>query len=99
MLFGCQKEQPETKVDSQVTQQFEQADKKISQYLDALDNPTTPKGQSIKIICEDYPKVYKEDYVPTLLKLSPAYTEQGLQKDLDSALNFYKQKLGVECKV
>ena len=67
--------------------------------MDALDNPTTAKGQSIKIVCEDYPNVYKEDYVPTLLKLSPTYTEQGLHKYLDSALNFYKQKPSVEFKV
>lgn len=97
ILTACQKERPELKTDTQITQKFEQSDTKISEYLDALDNPKTPKEQSTKIICEDYPKTYKTEYMPALLELSPTYTEQGLMKDIDNALNFYKQKLGIEC--
>lgn len=96
-LMACQKEQTEPKEDPKVTQQFEQADQKIGAYLDALDSSATPKDQSTKIICEDYPQTYKDDYLPNLMKLSPEYTEQKLLKDLDTALDYYKKKLSIEC--
>ena len=97
VLTACQKEQPEPKADPQVTQQFNQADETLDNYLNVLDDPKTPKDQSTKIICEDYPKTYKADYAPALLKLAPTYTEHGLQKEMNTTLNYYKQKLGVDC--
>lgn len=96
-LIACQKEQTEPKEDLLATQQFQQADQKIGVYLDTLDNQNTSKQQSTKIICEDYPRTYKADYLPNLMKLSPEYTEQKLLKDLDEALDYYKNKLDIEC--
>jgi len=96
-LSACQKEQTESHVDQNITLNFEQADAKITQYLDSLDNPKTSINQSKKIICDDYPKTYKNDYIPNLLKISPAYTEDKLLKDLDVALNYYKAKLNITC--
>ncbi|WP_171254783.1 hypothetical protein [Acinetobacter sp. TGL-Y2] len=96
-LIACQKEQTEPKEDLLAKQQFEQADQKIGVYLDILDNQNTSKQQSTKIICEDYPRTYKADYLPKLIKLSPEYTEQKLLKHLDEALDYYKNKLDIEC--
>ena len=97
MLTACQKEQPDPKVDQQVVQQFDQADNTLDDYLNVLDAPKTSKEQSKKIICEDYPKVYKDEYTPALLKLAENYTEQELRKEMNITLNYYKQKLDVDC--
>lgn len=80
------------------TAQFEQSDDKINKFLDQLDNPNTVQNARIQILCKDYPTEYKTNYMPSLLKLSPAeYTEAKLLKDLDIALNYYKEKDNIHC--
>lgn len=97
-LVACQKEQSVLQADDPLNLQFESADNKITGYLDVLDNPNTSKEQSAKIICEDYPRTYKNEYVPALLKITPSYTNHELQQDLDNALNYYKRKLNITCE-
>lgn len=98
-ITGCQKQQDkDPKTPSDAVAQFEKSDALISNYLDKLDNPNTPKTEQISIICKDYPREYKTNYTPALLKLQPnAYTEAQLLKDLDIALNYYKEKLSITC--
>ena len=100
LMTGCQKQQVEDpKKDDSVATQFEKSDALIGNYLDKLDNPTTPKAEQINIICKEYPTEYKTNYMPALLKLQPnAYTETQLLKDLDIALDYYKEKLSVTCE-
>jgi len=100
---GCQK-QPEQAAtaepsnDPAVTVKFEQADQKISDFLDQLDDPKTSQERRAQIICKDYPAVYKNEYIPALLKLSPnKYTEPKLLQDMKIALNYYVQKDKVIC--
>lgn len=102
LLEGCQK-QPEQAAepsnDPAVTVQFEQADQKISDFLDQLDDPHTSQERRAQIICEDYPAVYKNEYMSALLKLSPdEYTEPQLLQDMKIALDYYVQKDKVICK-
>lgn len=103
-LSGCQK-QPEKATtaepsnDPAVTVQFEKADQKISDFLDELDDQDTSQERRAQIICKDYPAVYKNDYMPALLKLSPdEYTEPQLLQDMKIALDYYVQKDKVICK-
>ena len=100
-ITGCQKQEPEPAQSTdreKATAQFTKSDAIISNYLDKLDNPNTPKAEQISIICKDYPHEYKTNYTPALLKLQPnAYTEAQLLKDLDIALNYYKEKLSITC--
>ncbi|CAM2994694.1 hypothetical protein [Acinetobacter celticus] len=92
-ITGCQKQQAEdTKT------QFEKSDAVIGKYLDQLDDPNTAQDTRIQILCKDYPQEYKTNYMPALLKLSPAdYTEEKLLKDLEIALNYYKDNFKIEC--
>lgn len=98
-IVSCQKQQyKDPKTLSATTAQFTKSDTIIGNYLDKLDNPNTPKTEQINIICKDYPREYKTNYMPALLKLQPnAYTEAQLLKDLDIALNYYKEKLSITC--
>lgn len=101
-ITGCQK-QPEQanaaepQVDMTAKAEFELSDNKISKFLDQLDNPSTLKATRTQILCKDYPAEYKTHYMPALLKLTPTYTEAGLLSDLDSALNYYKNKDDIQC--
>lgn len=99
LISGCQKQQADDIPDnSSVTTQFEKSDTIIGGYLDKLDSPETPQAEQIQILCTDYSAEYKAHYMPALLKLSPQeYTEAKLLKDLDIALAYYKEKLGINC--
>ena len=78
--------------------QFEKSDKRISKFLDQLDDPNTAQDVRIQILCKDYPTEYKNNYIPALMKLSPGeYTEGKLMKDLDIALDYYKKKDNIQC--
>lgn len=98
-ITGCQKQQDkDPKTHSAAAAQFEKSDILIGNYLDKLDNPNTSKAEQINIICKDYPAEYKTNYMPALLKLQPNnYTEAQLLKDLDVALNYYKEKINITC--
>lgn len=89
----------ESSNDSAVTVQFEKADQKISDFLDELDDHDTSQERRTQIICKDYPAVYKNEYMPALLKLSSdEYTEPQLLQDMKIALDYYVQKDKVICK-
>ena len=98
-ITGCQKQQAEdTKSNDSVTTQFEKSDAVIGKYLDQLDDPNTAQDTRIQILCKDYPQEYKTNYMPALLKLSPTdYTEEKLLKDLEIALDYYKDNFKIEC--
>lgn len=94
-ISGCQKQQAEADADIKV--QFEQSDNQLSAYLDKLDSSTISLEERTRILCELYPKEYKNNYMPALLKLTPKeYTEKELLTDLDNALNFYKLKANIQ---
>src|SRR5690606_9174573 len=99
-LTGCQKQQADvsSEPDPTIKAQFEQSDNRLSAYLDQLDSSIMSIEERTRILCKDYPKEYKTYYMPALLKLAPKeYTEPGLLKDLDNALNFYKIKANIQC--
>ncbi|ATO18948.1 hypothetical protein BS636_04375 [Acinetobacter sp. LoGeW2-3] len=102
-IAGCQK-QPEQAEAAMTTDknsvdviQFEQADQKISNFLDQLDNPATPMEVRKQIICKDYPEAYFKEYVPAFMKIAPENTKEQLEQDLKLALDFYKKKDNVVC--
>ncbi len=102
-LTGCDKDsgqKHETKPESiDYKAQFEQSDKKISGYLDKLDNPKTDPIEQKKIICVDWPTTYNDEYAPALIQLQPnEYSKGKLDKELKSAIDYYKQKLNISCE-
>lgn len=105
ILTGCDNQSKVAEVsdsdetDSSIANvQFEKSDKRISKFLDQLDDPNTTQEARIQILCKDYPVEYKTNYMPSLLRLSPGeYTESTLIKDLDIALDYYKKKDNIQC--
>ncbi len=100
-LTGCDKPPKPTITESSsptITAQFEQSDERIGHFLDRLEDPNTSQDARIQILCKDYPTEYKENYMPTLLKLSPKiYTKTELQSDLNYVLDSYKADFNIKC--
>ncbi|MBJ8481736.1 hypothetical protein [Acinetobacter vivianii] len=97
VCVGCNK-QPEVKSEK-AQESFETVDNKISEYMDILDNPDTPKAQQTKVLCEDYPKLYESKYIPALLKVAPKdSTKEKLMNDLKISTDYYAEKLDIICK-
>ena len=105
MLTGCNNQSKvaetssSTETDSSIAStQFEKSNKKISKFLDQLDDPNITQEARIDILCKAYPTEYKNNYMQSLMKLSPGeYTEGKLIKDLDIALDYYKKKDNIQC--
>lgn len=74
VLTGCQKEPDQSEISATVSRnqktitQFNAADEKIGHFLDQLENTHTSIETKKRIICKDYPIVYHNEYVPTLLQ-------------------------------
>lgn len=101
-LTGCDKQPKQAASEPSdyptITAQFEQSDEKIGKYLDQLDDLNTPQDTRIQILCKDYPIEYKTNYMPALLKLSPTeYSEVKLLKELEIALDYYKNNYEIKC--
>ena len=98
-IIGYQKQQAEAPESHETAKvQFEKSDAVISKYLDQLDSPNTTQDIRIQILCKNYPQEYKTNYMPALLKLSPTdYTEAELLKNLNIALDYYKDSFKIKC--
>jgi len=97
LFVGCNK-QPEVKSE-QAQESFEVVDNKISEYMDILDNPDTPKEEQTRVLCKDYPNLYESKYIPALLKLAPKdYSKEKLMSDLKVSTDYYAEKLDITCK-
>ncbi|RPE28318.1 hypothetical protein EC846_2764 [Acinetobacter sp. BIGb0102] len=100
MMIGCQKQSEQEKesanLDAKV--QFAEADQKISEYLDLLDDHNADKEQQTQVLCKEYPMLYETKYMPALLRISPNdYSKETLLKDLKLAMEYYESKLQIDC--
>ncbi|MFV5376510.1 hypothetical protein VXO90_12925 [Acinetobacter calcoaceticus] len=74
------------------------ADKEIGKRLYDLNNQNVPLQRKREILCNTYPDVYKKQYMPALLKLSPkVYTEEALLRDFEAVIKFYKKSFVINC--
>jgi hypothetical protein len=74
------------------------ADKEIGKMLDDLNNQNMPFQRKRAILCNTYPDVYKKQYMPALLKLSPnVYTKEALLRDYEAVMKFYKKAFVINC--
>ncbi|WP_032865159.1 hypothetical protein [Acinetobacter higginsii] len=97
LFIGCNK-QPEVKSEK-AQESFEVVDNKISEYMDILDNPDTPKQEQTRVLCKDYPNLYESKYIPALLKLTPKdYSKEKLMSDLKVSTDYYAEKLDINCQ-
>ncbi|HCV3109319.1 hypothetical protein ACGTGP_18080 [Acinetobacter baumannii] len=99
LLVSCTKQQDETKsLPPSVEKQFMKASEQIDTMLNALENRDVSLSQKREILCNAYPEVYKKQYMPALLKLSPnVYTKETLLRDYEAVISFYKKTFVVNC--
>jgi len=95
---GCEKQLNEDIDPITTTTALENSDNILSKHIEKLDSEFTTQDVRVKILCRDYPREYKKNYMPNLLKLSPGeYSEAVLLADMDLVLDHYKEKDTIQC--
>ncbi|MFL9575895.1 hypothetical protein [Acinetobacter baumannii] len=98
VLVSCSKQDKIKPLHPSVEKQFMQASQQIDTMLDTLENRDASLSQKREILCKTYPEVYKKQYMPALLKLSPnVYTKETLIRDYEAVISFYKKTFVVNC--
>ncbi|MDC4459908.1 hypothetical protein NQ653_01160 [Acinetobacter baumannii] len=98
ILFSCFKQAETKPLPPSVEEQFIKASQQIDTMLKALENREVSLSQKREILCKTYPEVYKKQYMPALLKLSPnVYTKETLLRDYEAVISFYKKTFVVNC--
>jgi len=96
-LVSCTKQVENRALPPSVEAQFMSADKVIGKMLGDLNNRDIPLQRKQEILCNTYPEVYKKQYMPALLKLSPNYTEEILLRDFEAVISFYEKAFVINC--
>ncbi|AZC00871.1 hypothetical protein DKE52_014070 [Acinetobacter pittii] len=91
-LVSCTKQVENKTLPPSIEAQFMSADQQIGKMLDDLENRDIQLQRKREILCNTYPEVYKKQYMPALLKLSPnVYKEETLLRDFEAVMSFYKK--------
>ncbi|MDH2651230.1 hypothetical protein [Acinetobacter baumannii] len=97
-LISCTKQDETKPLSTSVEKQFMKASEQIDTMLNALENREVALNVKREILCKTYPEVYKNHYMPALLKLSPnVYTKETLLRDYEAVISFYKKTFVVNC--
>ncbi|WP_171264971.1 hypothetical protein [Acinetobacter nosocomialis] len=97
-FIGCSKEVEIKLLPPSVEEEYLTSNNEIDKMLDALNNHDVPNDEKREILCKTYPEVYKNHYMPALLKLSPhQYSEEVLLRDFEAVIKFYKQAWSIKC--
>ncbi|XZU98180.1 hypothetical protein ACT4YK_06360 [Acinetobacter baumannii] len=98
VLISCTKKVEIKPLPPSAEEEYLTSKHEIDKMLDALNNHDVPINEKRKILCKTYPDVYKNHYMPALLKLSPdQYTEEILLRDFEAVIKFYKQAWSIKC--
>ncbi|WP_407501217.1 hypothetical protein [Acinetobacter baumannii] len=98
LLVSCSKQDEIKPLPPSVEKQFMKASEQIDTMLNALENRDVSLSQKREILCNAYPEVYKKQYMPALLKLSPnVYTKETLLRDYEAVISFYKKAWSIHC--
>ncbi|HGU9768230.1 TPA: hypothetical protein ACNFOO_003775 [Acinetobacter baumannii] len=98
LLVSCAKQTETKPLPPSVEEQFMQSSQQINKMLDALENREVALNVKREILCKTYPEVYKKQYMPALLMLSPkVYTKETLLRDYEAVISFYKKTFVVNC--
>ncbi|MDC4442194.1 hypothetical protein OHV35_02050 [Acinetobacter baumannii] len=97
-FLGCTKQDETKPLPPSVEEQFMQSSQQINKMLDALENREVALNVKREILCKTYPEVYKNQYMPALLKLSlNVYTKETLLRDYEAVIGFYKKAWSIHC--
>lgn len=98
LLVSCAKQTETKPLPPSVEEQFMQSSQQINKMLNVLENREVSLSQKREILCKDYPEVYKKQYIPALLMLSPkVYTKETLLRDYEAVISFYKKAWSIHC--
>ncbi|MEI1741126.1 hypothetical protein V8P90_16925 [Acinetobacter baumannii] len=98
LLVSCTKQDETKPLPPSVEEQFMQSSQQINKMLNALENRDVSLSQKQEILCKTYPEVYKKQYMPALLMLSPhVYTKETLLRDYEAVISFYKKAWSIHC--
>lgn len=98
LLVSCTKQAETKPLPHSVEEQFINASQQIDMMLNALENRKVALNIKRDILCKSYPEVYKKQYMPALLKLSPnVYTKETLLRDYEAVISFYKKAWSIHC--
>lgn len=98
VLVSCSKQDKIKPLPPSVEEQFMKASQQIDTMLNALENREVSLKVKRDILCKSYPEVYKKQYMPALLMLSPnVYTKETLLRDYEAVISFYKKTFVVNC--
>ncbi|MFP0371506.1 hypothetical protein [Acinetobacter baumannii] len=98
VLISCTKKFEIKPLPPSVEEEYLTSNQEIGEMLDALNNRDVPIVEKREILCKTYPEVYKNHYIPALLKLSPhQYSEEVLLRDFEAVIKFYKQAWSIKC--
>lgn len=98
VLVSCSKQDEIKPLPPSVEEQYLTSNQEIGKMLDALNNHDVPIDEKREILCKTYPEVYKNQYIPALLKLSPnVYTKETLLRDYEAVISFYKKAWSIHC--
>ena len=94
---ACQKLQSDDKAKS-IISSIEQSKVILESYIEQLEsNHITAEAKRI-IICKDYPREFKSNYLPNMLKLeSSGHTQKSLLNDLNLTLSHYQCLVNIQC--
>jgi len=99
VIVGCQ----QSKFGEIVARnQLKEANKKIRTFLSILDDPNADKNDQENVLCLKYPKIYKYEYLPSILRLTKlkiidAKPKDQLLDDLRKTTESYSEKLNISC--
>ncbi|MFL9546617.1 hypothetical protein [Acinetobacter baumannii] len=98
VLVSCSKQDKIKPLPHSVEEQFINASQQIDTMLNALENREVALNVKRDILCKSYPEVYKKQYMPELLKLSPnVYSKETLLIDYEAVISFYKKAWSIHC--
>ncbi|MDO7374832.1 hypothetical protein Q5X37_17825 [Acinetobacter baumannii] len=98
VLVSCSKQDKIKPLPPSVEEQYLTSNQEIGKMFDALNNHDVPIDEKREILCKTYPEVYKKQYMPALLKLSPnVYTKETLLRDYEAVISFYKKAWSIHC--
>lgn len=75
-----------------------EANKKIEAFLVILNDPLAEKDDQEYVLCLNYPKIYKYEFLPAMLKLSNDEPKEKLIDNLKITTEYYSQKLKIVCE-
>ena len=99
MIVGCQ----QSKFGELVARnQLKEDNKKIRTFLSILDDPNADKNDQENVLCLKYPKIYRYEYLPSILRLTKlkvidAKPKDQLLDDLRKTTESYSEKLNITC--